>query len=294
MAYCINCGNKLSEKDKFCEKCGEKVVQDNEPKIEENIMVEQLLESNIPSKNETLSNEIRPKKNKFSTILKWTIGVIISLIIFCLIGYLNEEPYPKNYEEMSTLLTNKCWKPKKIEIKSINHNGEYISNPKTDDVRQSLTKAVQVANGTDKSYIWENFQKVLDESTKDNYNFIRFTKHSDGKFLYYTQSFDKEINLPKYDFNIIDIVSIDNKYEFNYNCIGDYTFSGQFIPSGWKSDKENNKIIGLSSELLKIKIIVEAISESNDKYILEIIVEYENKTGLDTANFENVNGFCFK
>ncbi len=294
MAYCINCGSKLSEKDKFCEKCGEKVVRDNDPVIENNIEVEKNLESNPSSKNETLSSEIKPKKNLFSTILKWTIGIIISLIVLGIIGYLNEEPYPKNSEEMVTLLTDKCWKPKKYEIKSISINGEYISNPNADDVRKSLIKAVNVANGTDKSYIWENFQKVLDEETKDNYSFIRFAKHSDGKFLYYTQSFDNEKQSPTYNFEIIDVVLTNNKYEFNYNSIGDYTFSGEFIPSVLKSSKENNKIIGLSSELLKIKVMLEGITESNEKFILEIIVEYENKIGLDTANFDNVNGVYYK
>ena len=40
MVYCSNCGNKLSNIVKFCEKCGEIVVRDNESKIEENVVME--------------------------------------------------------------------------------------------------------------------------------------------------------------------------------------------------------------------------------------------------------------
>ena len=198
--YCSNCGKKLSDNDKFCVNCGEKVVQNNDS-IETNIkVVEQQPELNGSSKDRTLFSDVPPKKNKSKILLKWIIGIFISFIGLYIVGLIIQEPYPKNSEEMATLLTNKCWKPKKFEIKSISINGEYIPNPNADDVREKLKKAVNVANGTDNSYIWENFQMVLDEETKDNYSFIRFTKHSDGKFLYYTQSFDKDKQSPTYNF----------------------------------------------------------------------------------------------
>ncbi|MEI7502142.1 MAG: zinc ribbon domain-containing protein [Paludibacter sp.] len=290
MVYCSNCGNKLSNIVKFCEKCGEIVVRDNESKIEENVVMEQPLENNISSKNETFSSEIRPKRRLFSTILKWTIGVIISLIVFGVIGYLNGEPYPKNSEEMGTYLTDKCWKLKKVEILSINYNGEYISNPNSDDVRKSLIKAANVVAGTDKSYIWEEFQKIIEESISDKYNFVRFTKLSDGKFLYYSQSFDKEINKPKYDYSPIEIITIENKYEFNYiNTLnGELTFSDELISSGLKYEKEDNKIIGLSPDLLKIKSLVEGVSESDVKIILECTQEFENQLNSNIDNFNRI------
>ena len=191
---------------------------------------------------------------------------------------------------MGTYLTDKCWKLKKVEILSINYNGEYISNPNSDDVRKSLIKAANVVAGTDKSYIWEEFQKIIEESISDKYNFVRFTKLSDGKFLYYSQSFDKEINKPKYDYSPIEIITIENKYEFNYiNTLnGELTFSDELISSGLKYEKEDNKIIGLSPDLLKIKSLVEGVSESDVKIILECTQEFENQLNSNIDNFNRI------
>ncbi|MEI7502143.1 MAG: zinc ribbon domain-containing protein [Paludibacter sp.] len=90
MAYCSNCGNKLSENDRFCEKCGQIVdsqisLNSQRDKTFESDNQDQKFSQTSP--NKSLSSILQKLNNKNSIILFLSLFVLLfnSIIIFYLL-----------------------------------------------------------------------------------------------------------------------------------------------------------------------------------------------------------------
>lgn len=70
--YCINCGNKLSEGAKFCDKCGTK----------------QEIAQNAESNNISTDSPVEQNKNKRNPNMKKWIILGVILIVLCAVGYM--------------------------------------------------------------------------------------------------------------------------------------------------------------------------------------------------------------
>ncbi len=238
------------------------------------------------SQQQTTSPMDAPKKGFLHTFLKtvlWIVGIFAVLII---IGVLVEDPYPSTKEEMVTSLTNKCWKYEEIEINALEFDGKTISKPSS-DVRHTIKN---LATGSNDDLIWSKMDESMQKIIADNYSFIFFRQLPNGRYTYYSQYTDKDLQKPTYQFANIDIQQQDDKYHYDLkNISSDYTFEDELVESGVTTESHQAKIVGLSNDMLRIE---ETFSGNVDgtSFSMTTTIKYKviSESILDTKNLKRV------
>ncbi|ANU51955.1 zinc ribbon domain-containing protein [Limosilactobacillus reuteri] len=177
MKYCPNCGNKLKQEDKFCEKCGYSLTKDFKNKINKNNLKENIKKARNQIKNKLKSVDISwLKQGKHQ---QYTIGVVIVLIILILFaGHIHNNGgsivAPKNvsFTKMNgtrVWLSTEKGKGKNaiVDYIDITKNGKFIQYQIFDNnitlgkvSKMSNSQLIKLGKEQDKKYFDESINEV--------------------------------------------------------------------------------------------------------------------------------------
>lgn len=177
MKYCPNCGNKLKQEDKFCEKCGYSLTKDFKNKINKNNLKENIKKARDQIKNKLKSVDISWfKQGKHQ---QYTIGVVIVLIILILFaGHIHNNGgsivAPKNvsFTKMNgtrVWLSTEKGKGKNaiVDYIDITKNGKFIQYQIFDNnitlgkvSKMSNSQLIKLGKEQDKKYFDESINEV--------------------------------------------------------------------------------------------------------------------------------------
>ncbi len=177
MKYCPNCGNKLKQEDKFCEKCGYSLTKDFKNKINKNNLKENIKKARNQIKNKLKSVDISwLKQGKHQ---QYTIGVVIVLIILILFaGHIHNNGgsivAPKNVS-FTKMNGTRVWlstekgkgKSAIVDYIDITKNGKFIQYQIFDNnitlgkvSKMSNSQLIKLGKEQDKKYFDESINEV--------------------------------------------------------------------------------------------------------------------------------------
>jgi hypothetical protein len=238
------------------------------------------------TQSQSHNHPINAPKTGLHPILKtvlWIIGIFGVLLI---IGFLNEDPYPKSRDEMVQFATNKCWKYEEIEINALEFDGKAIAKPSS-DLRHTIKN---IATGSNDDLAWQSVENSLAKLISDNSAFLFFRQLPSGGFTYYNQYTNKDVQRPTYQYGDIDIQDIDGKYQFHLkNISDDFTFEDELVESGVVTESHQAKIVGLSNDMLRIEETFKGTIDGTS-FSMTTTIKYKviSDSFLDTKNLKRI------
>lgn len=238
------------------------------------------------TQSQSHNHPINAPKTGLNPILKtvlWIIGIFGVLLI---IGFLNEDPYPKSRDEMVQFATNKCWKYEEIEINALEFDGKAISKPSS-DLRHTIKN---IATGSNDDLAWQSVENSLAKLISDNSAFLFFRQLPSGGFTYYSQYTNKDVQRPTYQYGDIDIQDIDGKYQFDLkNISDDFTFEDELVESGVVTEYHQAKIVGLSNDMLRLEETFKGTIDGTS-FSMTTTIKYKviSDSFLDTKNLKRI------